>query len=490
MTSKILINAIDPEECRIAKVQDSRLEEFQIESAGRESIHGNIYKGVVTRIEPSLQAVFVDYGGERNGFLQQHEIHRDYFQEIRSANSGIDQLVKKGQELMVQVTKDPLMKKGANMTTFISLPGRFIVLMPGSTTLGISRKIEDEQERKRLKELMESLTIPEGFGAIMRTAGQGCNKTQLSKDLGYLQRLWKNINQKAMSESAPALLYKERSLVVRSIRDYFTSDVNEILIDDDTVYQEVKNFVQIISPKHRRIVKKYAADRPIFTKYQLEDQITSIFESRVKLKSGGSIVIEQTEALVAIDVNSGKYTQKKDLEQTALNTNLEAAAEVARQIRLRDLGGLIVVDFIDMRDTKHRNAVERYLREHAKTDKARTRIGRISQFGLLEMSRQRVAPSIESASMVSCPHCNGKGWIPSTETLALRFLRRIKVESSKSGIQRVHGVVPQAVADYVLNKKRKEIVEIETQRNMLVLIEGDSGLEPGECRIECDPACE
>ncbi len=489
MTSKILINAVDPEECRIAKVIESRLEEFQIESAGRESIHGNIYKGIVTRIEPSLQAVFVDFGSERNGFLQQHEIHSDYYQENPSGDHNISNLIKKGQELMVQVTKDPAMKKGAMLTTYISLPGRFIVLMPGSNNRGISRKIEDEKERARLKEILDTLRIPTAFGVIVRTAGLECTKTQINKDLGYLTRLWKNITEKGMAATPPALLYKERSLSVRSIRDYFTPDVNEILIDDDEVFNEIKQFMKIISPRHRRMVKKYTGEKPIFSKYQLEEQIASIFESRVNLKSGGSIVIEQTEALVAVDVNSGKATQKRGIEQTALTTNLEAAEEVARQIRLRDLGGLLVIDFIDMRDTKNRIKVERVLREHTKRDKARSRIGRISQFGLLEMSRQRLAPSIDYGSLVACPQCRGKGWLPSTETLALRFLRRLKVESSKAGIVHVHGKVPQAVADYVLNKKRKEILELETRRGMSVLIEGDTELPPGECKIECDPQC-
>jgi ribonuclease E len=489
MTSKILINAIDPEECRIAKVKDSRLEEFQIESAARESIHGNIYKGIITRVEPSLQAVFVDFGGERNGFLQQNEIHTDYYQESRNGDHSIDHLIKKGQEVLVQVTKDPFMKKGAMLTTYISLPGRHVVLMPGSANKGISRKIEDDEERKRLKELMEGLEIPEGFGVIIRTAGRESTKIQLSKDLKYLLRLWKSIKQKAIEETAPAALYKERSLSVRSIRDYFTSDVNEILIDNDTVYTEVRNFVQIISPRHCHLVHKYAADKPIFTKYQLEDQIASIFERRVDLKSGGSIVIEQTEALVAIDVNSGKATQMRGIEQTALTTNLEAAEEIARQIRLRDLGGLVIIDFIDMRDVKHRNTVERTLREHVKSDKARTRIGKISQFGILEMSRQRLAPSIDFGSLVPCPCCRGKGWTPSTETLALRFLRRLQMATSKTGIQRIHGIVPQPVADYVLNKKRKEIFDIEVRRGLSIQIEGSSEIAPDECRIECDPFC-
>jgi ribonuclease E len=489
MSSKILINAIDPEECRIAKVIDNRLEEFQTESAGREIIHGNIYKGVVTRVEPSLQAAFVDFGGERNGFLQKQEIHSDYFQENPSGDHSIEHLIKKGQELLVQVTKDPVMKKGAMLTTYISLPGRHLVLMPGSTTNGVSRKIEDEKERQRLREIIEALTVPQGLAVIVRTAGLGCNKTQLSKDLHYLLRLWKNINQKGMQEKAPGTLYKERSLAVRSIRDYFTADVSEILIDDEAVYNEVKSFVQIISPKHRRIVKLYTADRPIFTKHQLEDQITTIFENRVALKSGGSVVIEQTEAMVTIDVNSGKATQKRSIEQTALTTNLEAAEEITRQLRLRDLGGLIVVDFIDMREAKNRSQVERALRNHTKLDKARTRVGRISQFGLLEMSRQRIAPPIDFGNSVACSHCRGKGWVPSTEAMALRFLRRLKIEASKAGMKELRGVVPKAVADYVLNRKRKEIADLEARLGLSVHIEGDQTLTPDECHITCDPEC-
>jgi ribonuclease E len=489
MNSKILINAIDPEECRIAKVIDNRLEEFQIESAGREIIHGNIYKGVVTRVEPSLQAVFVDFGAERNGFLQQQEIHSDYFQETPSGDHSIDHLIKKGQELLVQVTKDPVMKKGAMLTTYISLPGRHLVLMPGSSTNGISRKIEDEEERKRLKEIITSLKVPQGLAVIVRTAGLGCNKTQLSKDLNYLLRLWKNINHKGMQEKPPAILYKERSLSVRSIRDYFTAEVNEILIDDEGVFNEIKSFLQIIAPKSSRIVKLYKADKPIFTKHQLEDQITTIFENRVFLKSGGSVVIERTEAMVSIDVNSGKATQKRSIEQTALTTNLEAAEEIARQLRLRDLGGLVVVDFIDMRDAKNRAQVERALRSHVKLDKARTRIGRISQFGLLEMSRQRLAPPIDFGNSVPCSHCHGKGWTPSTEAMALRFLRKLKIEASRAGMKQVRGVVPKAVADYVLNRKRKEIADLEQRTGLLVHIEGDHSLPPDECHITCDPEC-
>ncbi|MBR9980535.1 MAG: Rne/Rng family ribonuclease [Desulfatitalea sp.] len=489
MGSKILINAIDPEEVRIAKIMDGRMEEFQIETAGREIMHGNIYKAIITRVEPSLQAVFVDFGSDRHGFLQQHEIHSDFFQENGTGDRSLQHLVKNGQEVMVQVTKDPMMKKGAMLTTFISLPGRHIVLMPGTSTRGISRKIEDEEERQRLKDLMQTINLPEGFGAIVRTAGMGCTKAQIAKDLNYLLRLWRSIQSKAVHEKAPAPLYKERSLAVRSIRDYFASDVTEILIDDENVCKEVKNFMGIISPRHQSIIKLHTADKPIFSKYQLEDQIATIFENRVPLKSGGSIVIEQTEALVAIDVNSGRATKERDLEQTALTINLEAAEEVARQLRLRDLGGLIVIDFIDMRDQKNRNAVERELREHVKRDKARVRIGRISQFGLLEMARQRLAPSIDLGSLIPCPYCRGKGLTASTETLALRFLRQLKMMTRKSGLQRVHGSVPQAVADYLLNRKRKEIIDLEMQRGVALTIEGNPTLAPHECRIDCDPQC-
>ena len=483
MGSKILINAVDPAECRIAKVKDSKLEEFHIESAAREITHSNIYKGIIVRIEPSLQAIFVDYGVERHGFLQKHEIHSDYFQDSDSGNRSITGIVKQGQELLVQITKDPFMKKGAMLTTYISLPGRFIVLMPGSEGLGVSRKIEDEEERKRLKEIISTIKIPEGFGIIVRTAGIGCTKAQIAGDLAYLLRLWKNIKGNVMKVKSPALLYKERNLVVRSIRDYFTPDVNEILIDDPAVHREAKDFIKIISPKHSMIVKLYKEDKPIFTKFQLESQIDSIFESRVKLKSGGSIVIEQTEALVAIDVNSGKATQAKSVEQTALVSNLEAAEEIARQLRLRDLGGLIVIDFIDMRDSKHNLEVEKNLKTFVKDDKARIKFGKISRFGIMEMSRQRIRPSIEFGSFEPCKHCRGKGVTPSPETQGLSFLRKLNLEILKDEIASVKGTVPSNVADYLLNKKRKEILDLETRRNLNIRIEGSNTMLPGDFEI-------
>ena len=486
MSSKILINAIDPEECRIAKVKDSKLEEFHIDSAAREITKGNIYKGIVSRVEPGLQAAFVDYGAERHGFLQINEIHSDYFQDTRSGDRPIKDVIKTGQELFVQVTKDPALKKGAMLTTYISLPGRSLVLMPGSSNRGVSRKIEDENERSRLKNLIDKFKVPDGFGMIVRTAGENATKTPLDKDLRYLLRLWKTINRKGVKEAAPRLLYKERSFAVRSIRDYFTPEVSEILIDDVGVYQGIKEFMHIISPKHVKIIKLYNGPKPIFTKYQLEDQIASIFENRVDLRSGGSIVIEQSEALVAVDVNSGKGTHKKSIEQTAFLTNIEAAEEIARQLRLRDLGGLIVIDFIDMKDPKHKSQVEKTIRNYLKSDKARTNVGRISKFGLMEMSRQRIRPSIEFGTFVPCDHCRGKGLIPSTEALGLRFLRKLSLETLKDGIAGAKGIVPVAVANYLLNKKRKDLLELEARRNMSISIEGDNMLTPGDNKIICE----
>ena len=486
MSIKILVNAEEPEECRIATVKQNKLFEFHIERASREITHGNIYKAIITRVEPSLQAAFVDYGAERHGFLQKHEIHSDYFLDNLSGDRSISNIVKRGQEILVQITKDPFMKKGAMLTTFISLPGRYIVLMPGSTTKGVSRKIEDEAERSRLKELISNLKLPEGYGIIIRTAGVNCTKTLITKDLNYLLRLWKNIKKNVIDESAPAMLYKERNLVLRSIRDYFTPDVMEILADDEAVYREVKDFIKIISPKHTKIVKLHKGAKPIFSKYQLEEQIASIFKSRVGLKSGGSIVIEQTEAMVSIDVNSGKATKKKSIEQTAFQTNIEAAEEIARQLRLRDLGGLIVLDFIDMREQKHKTEVEKAMKAHSKGDKAKTKIGKISRFGLLEMSRQRIRPSIEFSSFEVCKYCNGKGQTPSAETQGLSFLRKLGLETLKNEITRVNGIVPVDVAGYLLNKKRKEILYLETSRNLSITIAADASMIPGDSKIVSD----
>lgn len=482
MTDKILINAADPEECRIAKVKNNRLEELHLETAAKATTKSNIYKGVIVRVEPSLQAVFVDYGEDRHGFLQKQDIHSDYFQQGETSNS-IKDLIKPGQELLVQVTKDPIMRKGAALTTFLSIPGRFCVLMPGSQTRGVAKKIEDEKERKRLKEIMGKISIPENFGVILRTAANGATKTVISKDVRYLLRLWKNIKEKGMNKKAPVALHKERNLAVRAIRDYLTPDIKEILIDDPAIYQEVKDFVAIVSPKHAKIVKQYKSDKPIFNKHQLEDQLSSIYKNTVKLPSGGSIVLNQTEALVAIDVNSGKSKTGGSIEETALQTNQEAAEEIARQLRLRDMGGLIVIDFIDMQARKNNTAVEKTLKAHLKEDKARTSVGKISKFGLMEMSRQRLRQSIESSSFEPCPHCGGEGYVMAAETLGLSFLRKIRLETMKKESSEITGIVPPLVADYLLNRKKAELLAIEERRGVIITIKADMAMSPGEDHI-------
>jgi len=478
MTKKILINALDPDESRIVALKDNTLEQFHIETTAKQVTQGNIYKGIVTRVEPSLQAVFVDYGAGKNGFLQKNEIHKDYFQDVKPGEKALFNLIKKGQEMIVQVTKDSIGQKGAMLTTFISLPGRLSVLMPGNSTKGVSRKISDETERKRLVSIMKKIEVPEGFGMIVRTAGKNATKTLLTADLKELMRVWKSIDKKAVAEKAPALLYQEQTLAVRSLRDYFTSDVTEILIDSPEVFQEVRDFIGVIAPKQKKIVKQFKGEKPIFTKYQLEEQIASIYRKNAPLKSGGFLVIEQTEALVSIDVNSGKPTKKKNIEETAYHTNLEACEEVARQLRLRDMGGLIVVDFIDMKERRHKADITKTLKKHLKSDKAKTNVGGITAFGLLEMSRQRIRHSITFGSYETCRHCNGRGQTPSVETQGLAFLRQLNLKTIKSGIKEAVGFVPTDVANYLLNKKREELTQIETRRNVLITIEGDPHMVP------------
>ncbi len=480
MTKKILINALDPDEHRIAAIKDNKLEQFHIETTAIQVTQGNIYKGVVTRVEQSLQAVFVDYGAQKNGFLQKNEIHKDYFQDIKSNNKALFNLIKKGQELIVQVTKDPISLKGAMLTTYISLPGRLSVLMPGNTTRGVSRKINDEDERKRLVNIVKTMKFDDGFGMIVRTAGRDATKTMFNADLRYLMRVWKNIDEKAIKNKAPSLLYKEQTLAVRSLRDYFTSDVKEILIDNPDVFKEVKDFIMVIAPKQKKIVRLFKGEKPIFTKYQLEEQIASIYKKEASLKSGGFLVVEQTEAMVTIDVNSGKSTKKKNIEETAFHTNLEACEEVARQLRLRDMGGLIVVDFIDMKERNHKAEITKALKKHLKSDKAKTKVGGITKFGLLEMSRQRIRHAITFGSYEACRHCKGRGQIPSVETQGLALLRQLNLKSLKPEIKEITGVVPKEVATYLLNKKREELIDIESKRKILITIEGDPDMVSGE----------
>ncbi|UCG13443.1 MAG: Rne/Rng family ribonuclease [Deltaproteobacteria bacterium] len=491
MNRQMLINAEEAEEYRLAIVSGKKLEEFYVETTTRENTVGNIYKGVVANIHHSLQAAFIDFGTEKNGFLQLHEIHPEYYQKEPSPDGArvrIQDALTPGQELIVQVVKEATVSKGAFLTTYISLPGRYLVLMPGSKHGGISRKIEDEEKRQRLRQIIAQLPVPDGIHVIVRTAGKNRTKRDLYRDFRYLLRLWENIRGTVKDVEAPALLYQERDLIIRAIRDYFTTDIKRIRIDNKEVYKRAKDFMGIVSPRQRWVVKLYKEKRPIFSEYKLEDQIETIFRNRVPLKSGGFLVIDSTEALVAVDVNSGRSSREKELEETAFKTNLEAAIEVPRQLRLRDLGGLVVIDFIDMRDRKHVREVEKVLREEFKKDRARTELGRISKFGLLEASRQRLRPSVQSRSHVSCDRCGGAGVVRSTETTALAYLRRIWLELSRGNVGEVRGYFSSQVADYLLNKKRAELLKLESRYGVGIHIEARQEIIPGEGKLEFLPS--
>ncbi|MGE4580092.1 MAG: Rne/Rng family ribonuclease [Desulfuromonadales bacterium] len=489
MSKKMLINATHPEENRVAIVTDGILNELDIEVVGKEQTKGNIYKGTVVRVEPGLQAAFVDYGAERLGFLQMGEIHPSCYKAAPGApeqkgRPRINDILQRGQELLLQIVKEERGTKGAALTTFLSLPGRYMVLMPESDTKGISRKIENEGERKKLKETMSTLDLPADIGYIVRTAGIGQSREELGRDLDYLIRLYRNIVKLSEKVRAPALIYRESNLVIRSIRDYFSKDMDEVLIDDAKVFQEAKDFFQQVMPEHAHLVKLHQERRPIFARYQIEEQIETISKNKVALPSGGSIVIDTTEALVAIDVNSGKMAGEQGVESTAYKTNLEAATEIGRQLRLRDLGGLIVVDFIDMRDRQHIREVEKNLKDALKDDKARVTVGRISsQFGLLEMSRQRIKAALAEGTYNTCPHCHGTGRIKSVETQAIAFLRKVYGGIARGQIDRIEGEVPLEVATYLLNSKREELLELERSRNVSITIKGKPDLIAGEVEL-------
>lgn len=491
MAKKMLINVMHPEEARVAIVEDGHLIELDIETAGREQTRGNVYKGVVVRVEPGLQAAFVDIGMKKLGFLQMGEIHPDNWnwrddvpEENRNRRPRIQEILRRGQELIVQVEKGEREGKGAALTTYVSLPGRYMVLMPGSDSSGISRKVENDSERKKLKEIVAELEIPAEYGYIIRTEAVGRKKTELSKDLHYLIKLYESIRERAAEVSAPALIYQESDLVIRTIRDYFSSDIEEVLVDNKDVYKQAREFFKEVMPSHEKIVKLHQEKRPIFAKYQLEEQIDLIYEKKVPLKSGGSIVIDPTEALVSIDVNSGKTTGEKGVEDTAFKTNMEAAEEVARQLRLRDLGGLIVIDFIDMRDRKHRAEVEKTLKNALKADKARVCVDKISQFGLLEMSRQRIKQTINEASYLECPHCGGHGKVKSVEAMALSFLRKVHTAAARGTIAEVRGGLPLEVAYYLLNRKKRELAQIETDYDIEVTVKGKPSFMMNQMELE------
>jgi len=487
-TKKMLINAVEAEEYRIAVIKDGLLDGYYIETATAEQKTGNIYKGVVERIEPSLQACFVDYGSDKNGFLSAGDIHPEYFMTGHESSKEravppIEKTLKKGQELLVQVTKEMPGHKGAQLTTYLSIASRHLVLMPGSKG-GISKKIEDEEERLRLKSIMGNFKLPEGVGYIVRTAALGQNKNELSRDLNRLLRMWKNIKKNVKDASPLSLIHKEQDVCLRTLRDYFTSEIAEVLVDDKETFAKVKRYMKIISPRHQRRVKLYKEKRPIFAQYEIERQIESVYQSRVPLKSGGSIVIDPTEALIAIDVNSGRARTGKDVETTAFHTNIEAAQEIARQLRLRDMGGLVVIDFIDMRDKKHNREVEKMVRDKTKDDRAKISMSPISKFGLLELSRQRLRPSIESMSYQTCTCCGGRGIVPSVETAALSFLRRIRMGVSRKGIVQVKGSLSLEVATYLQNRKRKDLAQLESRYGVDITLQADATIPPGGGTVE------
>ncbi|MFZ7343351.1 ribonuclease E [Avibacterium volantium] len=476
---RMLINATQKEELRVALVDGQRLFDLDIESPGHEQKKANIYKGRITRVEPSLEAAFVDYGAERHGFLPLKEIAREYFPAdyVYQGRPNIRDILHEGQEVIVQVNKEERGNKGAALTTFVSLAGSYLVIMPNNPRAGgISRRIEGE-ERLELKEALSSLDVPEGVGLIVRTAGVGKSPEELQWDLKVLLHHWEAIKQASESRPAPFLIHQESDVIVRAIRDYLRRDIGEILIDNQKVYEKAKAHIKLVRPDFINRVKLYQGEVPLFSHYQIESQIESAFQREVRLPSGGSIVIDVTEALTAIDINSARSTRGGDIEETALNTNLEAADEIARQLRLRDLGGLIVIDFIDMTPIRHQREVENRMRDAVRQDRARIQISRISRFGLLEMSRQRLSPSLGESSHHVCPRCQGTGKIRDNESLSLSILRLLEEEAIKENTKQVHTIVPVQIASYLLNEKRKAISSIEKRHNVDIVVAPNEAME-------------
>ncbi|MDR3322893.1 MAG: Rne/Rng family ribonuclease [Zoogloeaceae bacterium] len=467
---RMLFNATQAEELRVAIVDGQKLIDLDIESATKEQRKSNIYKGVVTRIEPSLEAAFVDYGADRHGFLPFKEISRSYFQPEANSRSSIKEAIREGQELIVQVDKDERGNKGAALTTFISLAGRYLVLMPNNPRGGgVSRRV-DGDERAELREIMENLEVPGGMSLIARTAAINRQPEELQWDLNYLLQLWRRIDEIAAAQKGALLIFQEGSLVIRAIRDYFQPEIGEILIDTDEIFEQAQNFMSQVMPDNAHRVKRYWDDVPLFSRFQIEHQIETAFVRQVNLPSGGAIVIDHTEALVSVDVNSGRATRGADIEETAFKTNLEAAEELARQLRLRDLGGLIVIDFIDMESAKNQREVENRLKDALKFDRARVQMGKISRFGLMELSRQRLRPALAETSYITCPRCTGTGHIRSTESAALHILRILEEEAMKDGTAAVHVQVPVDVATFLLNEKRPDIHAIELRHKVSILL--------------------
>ncbi len=476
---RILINASQPEELRVAMVDGQHLFNLDIEAPSHEKKKANIYKGRITRIEPSLEAAFVDYGAERHGFLPLKEVSPHLFRKTPEEGKRVEikEVLSEGQEIVVQVNKEERGNKGAALTTFISLAGRYLVLMPNNPRAGgISRRIEGE-ERNELREVISQLEIPEGIGVIIRTAGVGKSTEEISWDLGYLLQLWEAIDKASRERPAPFLIYQESDVIIRAIRDYLSPDIGEIIIDNAELHAKARDFMQLVMPHNLHKLKFYDDATPLFTRFQIETQIEAAFQHEVRLPSGGSLVIDHTEALVAIDINSSRATKGGDIEETALNTNLEAADEIARQLRLRDLGGLIVIDFIDMTPSRNQREVENRLKAALASDRARIQVGRISRFGLLELSRQRLRPSLGESAHRVCPRCSGQGVIRNVESLSLSILRLIAEHANKEGTARIVAQLPVSVATYLLNEKRLDISEIEQRKNVRIYLIANTTME-------------
>jgi len=486
---RILINATNHEELRVAMVDGQRLFDLDIAIPSREQKKGNIYKGKITRVEPSLEAVFVEYGSERQGFLPLKEISKDYFKSKKkdgesSGKINVQDVLSVGQELVIQIEKEERGNKGAALTTFISLAGRYLVLMPNSPRAGgISRRIEGE-ERAELQEALRSLEVPENMGMIVRTAGVGKQAEELQWDLEYLVQLWTAIDKANKDRKAPFLVYQESNIIIRALRDYLRKDIGEILVDSPEVYKTGHDFMTMVMPHELNKFKLYEDKVPLFTRYQVESQIETAFRHEVRLPSGGALVIDPTEALISIDVNSARANKGGDIEETAFNTNLEAAEEIARQLRIRDLGGLVVIDFIDMGPTRHQREVENRLRDHLKADRARVQVGRISRFGLLEMSRQRLRPSLGDAHEEICPRCGGLGHVRGVQSLGLAVLRLVEEEATKDRISKLIIQLPISVATFMLNEKRVQLEEIERRQDVQLLLIPNPHLDTPHFDIE------
>ncbi|MFN3161059.1 MAG: ribonuclease E/G [Rubinisphaera brasiliensis] len=517
MKREMLVNVYQPEESRIAIVEDGVLEELYVERNSQESFVGNIYKGRIVNIEPSIQAAFVDFGVGSNGFLHVSDVESEYFKHLppvdpdkrgsrdksRSSSRGgrpprrpvnersvaakpsIQDIFKRGDEVLVQVIKDGIGTKGPTLSTYISIPGRYLVLMPALQRVGISRKIENVDDRKHLREVIKQLSPPPGLGFIVRTAGVDRSEKDLRRDMNYLLRLWKVIVRRIDKHPAPVDVYQESEMITRTIRDIYAADIDTVLIDDEDQYKHAREFMKVVLPKHVDRVKYYDGAEPIFHKYNVEQEITKIQNRTVQLEGGGSIVIDQTEALVAIDVNSGTHRVDDDAEETSFQVNMRAAKEISRQIRLRDLGGVIVNDFIDMRQEKHRRAVERQLHDAVQRDRARTKVLRISPFGLIEMTRQRIRPSLKRSIYEECPCCNGSGSVKKVESVAIEVMRELMRVCSNDKVRKVALELHHRVATYLANKKRKELIELEERSNVVITFDSRYDVNPNHMELRC-----